>query len=144
MVETVLDVRGKAIWADYEESLGFDLPDNFESIIKKELREGDIMRLSRRDLKELKKILTFWRKNVFIDKEAYQKFAIASLVSLIQIHCVAISTNPELRSYVGRFGGIDDEADVFKETYVVTTIMSTGRNGTNASFSNCPSKYRFS
>ena len=122
------------------DELELEVPENFTEIVKSSMRQGDIMRVTKKDLVELKKILNFWKKAVFIDNEAYTRFAIANLISLMRIHCVAVSTNSELSSYVGKFGGINRDSYVFKESYVVTTVMSLKGKAT---FVSCPSKYHF-
>ena len=141
MVENVIKRRNCVLsLSEVVTKLELDVPDNFEKVVKENMRTGDIMRITERDAEELQKILEFW-KPIFVDKNSYAKLAVECMLSLTRNHCAVVSTNEELESYVGKYGGVNLDASVFKNNYTITTAFSLG---SEAFFPGCPvEKYHF-
>ena len=141
MVENVIKRRNCVLsLSEVVTKLELDVPDNFEKVVKENMRTGDIMRITERDAEELQKILEFW-KPIFVDKNSYAKLAVECILSLTRNHCAVVSTNEGLESYVGKYGGVNLDASVFKNNYTITTAFSLG---SEAFFPGCPvEKYHF-
>ena len=141
MVENVIKRRNCVLsLSEVVTKLELDVPDNFEKVVKENMRTGDIMRITERDAEELQKILEFW-KPIFVDKNSYSKLAVECMLSLTRNHCAVVSTNEGLESYVGKYGGVNLDASVFKNNYTITTAFSLG---SEAFFPGCPvEKYHF-
>ena len=141
MVENVIKRRNCVLsLSEVVTKLELDVPDNFEKVVKENMRTGDIMRITERDAEELQKILEFW-KPIFVDKNSYAKLAVECMLSLTRNHCAVVSTNEGLESYVGKYGGVNLDASVFKNNYTITTAFSLG---SEAFFPGCPvEKYHF-
>ena len=141
MVENVIKRKNCVLsLSEVVTKLELDVPDNFEKVVKENMRTGDIMRITERDAEELQKILEFW-KPIFVDKNSYAKLAVECMLSLTRNHCAVVSTNEELESYVGKYGGVNLDASVFKNNYTITTAFSLG---SEAFFPGCPvEKYHF-
>ena len=141
MVENVIKRRNCVLsLSEVVTKLELDVPDNFEKVVKENMRTGDIIRITERDAEELQKILEFW-KPIFVDKNSYAKLAVECILSLTRNHCAVVSTNEGLESYVGKYGGVNLDASVFKNNYTITTAFSLG---SEAFFPGCPvEKYHF-
>lgn len=117
---------------------GVNVPTNFCEMALENMVNGRVA-LTEKDIEGAFQIANFWKQYAMKDpQKEYGKLMMKIIMSLYRIHCVAISTHTDTRSYIGNTVSVDRNREIFRDS--VTTVLSLRGN---ASFVGTSSKYKF-